>query len=125
MPRMLVASSPVEIETKVEEAGLSRHVHDVARRMFHDLTDALGRAAIVLNLPDKDWPNHRFYFGSVGGEMAALLSGLRARADMVDVTNGAPARQAETAGLYIQQTQDSLVGILVAHQNHEGYLSSK
>ena len=66
MPRMLVASSPVEIEAKAEEAELPREAHDVARRMFHDLTDRLGQAAIALEVPHEDWPNHRFYFGTPG-----------------------------------------------------------
>src|SRR5215212_5280090 len=37
MPRMLVASSPVEIEAKTEAAGFSQEAHDSLQRMFHDL----------------------------------------------------------------------------------------
>jgi hypothetical protein len=123
MPRMLVASSPVEIEAKAEAAELPREAHDVARRMFHDLTDRLGQAAIALAVPHEDWPNHRFYFGTPGGEMSALLEGLQARPDLLDVTDGVPARQASLSGIYIQARQDSFIGVLVGHQNHAGWRS--
>jgi hypothetical protein len=123
MPRMLVASSPVEIEAKAEAAELPREAHDVARRMFHDLTDRLGQAAIALAVPHEDWPNHRFYFGTPGGEMSALLDGLQARPDLLDVTDGVPARQASLSGIYIQERQDSFIGVLAGHQNHEGLRS--
>ena len=124
MPRMLVASSPVEIEAKAEEAELPREAHDVARRMFHDLTDRLGKAAIALDVPHEDWPNHRFYFGTAGAEMAALLDGLRARPDILDVTDGLPGRPAAVSGIYIHQEQAPFIGVLVGHQNHEGMRSS-
>jgi hypothetical protein len=124
MSRMLVASSPVEIEAKAEEAKLPRDVHDIACRMFHELTNRLGQAAIALGLPHQDWPNHRFYFGISGSEMAALLDGLQARFDLIDVTDGIPARRDDLSGLYIQDTQEVFIGVLVGHQNHEGLRSS-
>ena len=121
MPRMLVASSPVEIEAKAEEAGFSREAHDTAQRMFHRLTDRLGQATVALSVLHEDWPNHRFYFGTQGAEMSALLEGLQSRPDIVDVTLGIPNKLATVSGLYAQQTQDPFVGVLVGHENHEKY----
>src|SRR5260370_27008643 len=82
MPRMLVASSPVEIEAKAAAAELPREAHDVARRMFHDLTDRLGQAVIALAVPHEDWPHHPFYFRTPGREMSSLLDRLQARAHL-------------------------------------------
>ena len=124
MPRMLVASSPVEIEAKVEEAGFPREVHDIAVGMFYDLTNRLGQATIALNVPHQDWPNHRFYFGTEGSEMSALLDGLRARADIADVTNGVVGTASILSGLYVQTRKEAFIGVLVGHQNHEGLKST-
>ena len=121
MPRMLVASSPVEIEAKTEEAGFSQEVHDIAERMFHDLTNRLGQATITLSVLHENWPNHRFYFGTQGAEMLALIDGLRSRPDILDVGHGVPAKPEADAGLYIQDTQGPFIGILVGHESHEGY----
>jgi hypothetical protein len=121
---MLVASSPVEIEAKAEEAGLPPDAHDVAQRMFHDLTNQLGQAAIALAVPHEEWPNHRFYFGTLGAEMSALLDGLQARPDILDASNGIPERQDDLSGIYMQERQDPFIGVLVGHQNHEGLRSS-
>ena len=124
MPRLLVAASPVEIEAKAEAAELSREAHDVALRLFHALTNRLGKAAIALEVQHEDWPNHRFYFGTAGAEMSALLDGLRARADIVDVTDGVPTRPAAVSGIYVQAGEGAFLGVLVGHQNHEGFRSS-
>jgi hypothetical protein len=121
MPRMLVASSPVEIEAKAEEAEFSQDAHDTAQHMFHDLTDRLGRATVALSMLHEDWPNHRFYFGTQGAEMSALIDGLRSRPDILDLTHGLPDKPAAVSGLYIQETQDPYIGVLVGHENHEGY----
>ena len=89
--------------------------------MFHDLTDRLGQAIVALGVLHEDWPNHRFYFGTPGAEMSALLDGLGARADILDVTSGVPGQLgASGSGLYIQEAQDGFIGVLVGHQNHEG-----
>lgn len=121
MPRMLVASSPVEIEAKAE--GMAKDARDTAQRMFHNLTDRLGKAAVALSIMHEDWPNHRFYFGTQGSEMSALLKGLQSRADILDLTHGLPNRPAVLSGLFIQETQGSFIGVLVGHENHEGYVS--
>jgi hypothetical protein len=120
---MLVAASPVEIEAKAEEAGMPETAHRVARRMFHDLTDRIARAAIARERQHEDWPNHRFYFGTVGQEMAALVDGLHARADIIDIAAGG-ARNGETPdGLYARDEEENFIGVLVAHRNHEGMRS--
>jgi len=123
MPRMLVASSPVEIEAKADEAGFAPDTHDMARRMFHDLTDRIAKEAIARERQHEDWPNRRFYFGTSGQEMAALIQGLQAREDIVDVRTG-KTRQQTPSGLYAQEEDGAFVGVMVAHQNLEGLLSA-
>jgi|GEM_PF-5594714 len=123
MPRILVAASPVEIEAKADEAGLAEPAHMVARRMFHDLTDRIAQATIARERQHEDWPNHRFYFGTVGDEMASLVEGLLARADIVDVGEGQPGCAAP-AGLFARAGEDAFVGVLVAHRNLEGMRSA-
>lgn len=125
MPRLLVASSPVEIEAKAEEAGFPRDAHDTARLMFHDLTDRIGQATVALGVLHEDWPNHRFYFGTPGADMSALLDGLRRRADILDVSAAVPeAPSGPVAGLFIREELGEFVGVLVAHENHEGLHSA-
>lgn len=121
MPRILVAASPVEIEAQAAEAGLPEAAHRVARRMFHDLTDRVAKATIARERLHEDWPNHRFYFGTTGQEMEALLEGLRGRRDIVDVAEGQEG--GVPAGLYARDSEAGFVGVLVAHQNLEGLRS--
>lgn len=120
---MLIASSPVEIEAKAEAAGMPQDAHDAALRMFHALTDQIGQATAALGTPFDDWPNHRFYFSDKSDEMAALLQGLGARPDIIDVAQGASNPSGPPSGLYVKDSQAPYVGVLVAHENHEGYLS--
>lgn len=122
MPRMMVAASPVEIEAKAAEAGFPQDAHDVARQLFHDLTDRVSQAAVALERLHEDWPNHRFYFGTPGGEMQALLDGLAERPDMLDASGVLP-RGGTVAGLYAQARQGAFVGVLVAHEDREGQIS--
>lgn len=121
MPRMLVAASPVEIDARAEEDGLPDEAHRVARRMFHALTDRIAQATIARARRHEDWPNHRFYFGTHGSEMAALLEGLRSRADIVDIGEG--DHGATPDGLYARDSEGAFLGVLVAHRNHEGLRS--
>ncbi len=121
MPRILVASSPVEIDAKADELELPPEASEVARHMFHELTDRLGKAVIALEMQHKEWPEHRFYFGTEGREMAALLSGLATQPNVLDVTHGVGTKQLNMAGLYILERQGSFVGVLVGHQTHEGF----
>lgn len=120
MPKMLLASSPVEIEAKAEEAGFSREAHDVALHMFHTLTDQLGQAAIALHVPHESWPNHRFYFGRIGGEIGTLLGELLARPDMLDVTTELQHRPDTPSGLFVQAVQGEFHDILVGREDHDG-----
>lgn len=121
MPRMLVAASPVEIDARAEAAGLPEVAWEVARRMFHDLTDRIAQATIARERQHEDWPNHRFYFGTQGAEMGALEEGLRARPDLVDVAEGVEGERPE--GLYARAAEGPFVGVLVAHRNLEGMRS--
>src|SRR3954452_11320522 len=118
MARMLVASSPVEIEAKAEATGFSQEAHDTAQRMFHELTDRLGRATVALSVLHENWPNHRFYFGTQGAEMSALIDGLQSRPEILDLTQGLPDDPAAVSGLYIQETRHPFIGVLVGHENH-------
>lgn len=119
MPRMLVAASPVEIEAKAEEAGFAPEAHEAAMAMFHVLTDRMAKAAIAREMAHETWPNRRFYFGTTGAEMGALLDGLEARADIVDVARGRDRRD-DPDGLFVREAGGGFVGVLVAHRNHEG-----
>lgn len=122
MPRLLVAASPVEIDAEAEAAGLPQGAHLTARRMFHDLTDRMAQATIARERQHEDWPNHRFYFGTQGAEMAALVKGLRGRADIVDIADGAGG--AVPDGMYAQAVEGDFLGVLVAHRNLEGLRSA-
>ena len=119
MDRLLIASSPVEIEAKALEAGLSPSAQDVALAMFHQLTDRLGQAARLLPGADTTWPSHRFYCGT-DAAVAALLEGLLARPDLVEVAEGVPTMEAAPAGMFVRQSRDGCTGILVAHESHDG-----
>jgi hypothetical protein len=120
MPRMMVAASPVEIEAKAEEAGFAPEAHEAALHLFHVLTDRIAKAAIARETAHETWPNRRFYFGTPGAEMGALLEGLEARADIVDVARGQDRRE-EPDGLFGREAGGGFVGVLVAHRNHEGF----
>lgn len=122
---MLIAASPVEIETRAEEAGLSPEAHETALQMFHALTDQIGQATAALGTPREEWPTHRFYFGRADGEMAALLHGLEAREDLFDVTHGWSDVPGAAAALYVQQAAAGFMGVLVAHETHEGYRAAR
>ena len=119
MPRMMVAASPVEIEVEAEQAGLPETAHAVARRMFHDLTDRIAKAAIARERQHEDWPNRRFYFGTNGREMDALVDGLESRPDFADVARGRD-REDAPAGLFARDGDGPFIGVLVAHQDLAG-----
>ena len=53
--------------------------------------------------------------------MSALIDGLRSRPDILDLTHGLPDKPAAASGLYLQEAQDPFIGVLVGHENHEGY----
>jgi hypothetical protein len=120
---MLVAASPVEIEAKAEEAGFEVETHDVALRMFHALTDRIAKAAMAREMRCETWPNRRFYFGTDGHEMAALVEGLEARPDIIDVARGRD-RTGAPEGLYVQEVERGFVGVLVAHRDLHGLRSA-
>src|ERR1700712_2311470 len=113
MDKLMVASSPVEIEAESEEAGLSRPQRDVALALFHNLTDRVGQAGRLLH-DDAGFPLRRFYFGpSDHAEMASLLAGLRDREDFAEVVAEVPQDAPGPNGLFAQQSQDGFTGVLV------------
>ena len=121
--RLLIASSPVEIEAGAEESGLPRGAHDLALALFHDLTDRLGKAARALPGGAAHWPSHRFYFAEAAEpELAVLLQGLAARPDFAEV--GAAAYDGtQPAGLFVREVRGGYAGVLVGHEGHEGLRS--
>jgi hypothetical protein len=126
MDRLLIASSPVEIEAKAEEAGMPQAAHDLALALFHALTDRLGQAARLLPHMDPSWPSHHFYFGRSGHqELAWLLEGLLERPDFIEVADGVPSPSAAPSGLFVRQSREGFTGILVAHESHEGLPSPR
>ncbi len=123
MDKLLIASSPVEIEARAEEAGLSRAAHDLALALFHDLTGRLGKAARALPGEAAHWPSHRFYFAPAAEpELAALLRGLEERPDFAEV-GGAAYDGRQPAGLFVRESRDGYAGVLVGHESHEGVRS--
>lgn len=123
MDKLLVASSPVEIEARAEEAGLGRPAHDVALALFHDLTARLGAAARALPSGAAHWPSHRFYFAEAAEpELAALLKGLAERPDFAEV-GGAAYDGRTPAGLFVQEVRSGHAGVLVGHEDHDGLRS--
>ena len=90
MPELITAASPIEIQAKADEAGLSQDARDAALRLFHDLTSRIGLAAVGLHRDDgEEWPRHRFYFGPGGGSLADLAETLRAAATAQGGAGGA------------------------------------
>ena len=121
MDRLLIASSPVEIEAKAAEAGLSREVHDAALALFHELTDRLGQAARLMPGQETGFPTNRFYVAnSTNGELAALLEGLRRRPGFTELADTLPTAAGETTGLFASRSRDGLTGLLVKHDTHDG-----
>jgi hypothetical protein len=125
---MLVAASPVEIEAKAEEAGMEPQAHEVAVRLFHTLTDRIAKAAIAQGEPrwsraHETWPNRRFYFGTEGHEMAALMEGLAVRPGIMDVAGGRD-RAGLPDGLFGCEEEDGFVAVLVAHRDLQGTRSA-
>ena len=124
MSRLLIASSPVEIEARAEQAGLDPAAHDMALALFHDLTDRLGHAARAARAQGGDhatWPAHRFYFGpSTEPDLALLLSGLQDRPDFAEIDGPPPG---QPSGLFARETRGGFTGVLVGHESHDGLLS--
>ena len=112
MPVLLTASSPVEIEAKAEQAGLSPEEHAAALRLFHDLTSRLELSAIAADAHGgEEWPRHRFWFARAS-DVAVLLDALRAQPGVAE------AAQAKDAGaqdvLFVSGVEGDYAGALAA-----------
>lgn len=112
MPILLTASSPVEIEAKAEQAGLSPDGRAAALRLFHDLTSRLELSAIAADAHGgEEWPRHRFWLARAG-DVPVLLDALRAQPG---VAEAAQAKDADAQGiLFVSGTDGSYAGALVA-----------
>ena len=123
MDKLLIASSPVEIGVRAEEAGFSGEARDLALALFHDLTGRLGEAARALPGGAGHWPSHRFFFAAAGDEeLAAVVRGLAERPDFAEV--GGPAYDGrQPAGLFVREERGGFAGVLVGHESHEGVRS--
>ena len=112
MPVLLTASSPVEIEAKAEEAGLSPEARAAALRLFHDLTSRLELSAIAADAHGgEEWPRHRFWLARAG-DVAVLLDALRVQPG---VAEAAQAKDSGAQGiLFVSGTAGEFAGALVA-----------
>lgn len=112
MPVLLTASSPVEIQAKAEEAGLSLEGREAAGRLFHDLTSRLELSAIDADAHGgEDWPRHLFWLARAG-DVSALLDALRAQPGVAEASQ---AEGADAQGiLFVSGTDGEYAGALVA-----------
>lgn len=112
MPVLLTASSPVEIEAKAEEAGLSPDGRTAALRLFHHLTSRLELAAIDAEAHGgEEWPRHRFWFARAG-DVAVLLDALRAQPGVAEAAQAQGADAQDV--LFVSGTDSGYAGALVA-----------
>ena len=120
MNRLLIASSPVEIEAKAEEAGLPQPAREAALFLFHALTRRIGEATRALHSGDESMPAHRFYFGESGdAELLSILDGLQKRPDYSEVVEAEAAKTPN--GLFAVMSRDGSTGLLVGHESHAGH----
>lgn len=112
MPILLTASSPVEIEAKTDEAGLSPEGRTAALHLFHDLTSRLELAAIDAEAHGgEEWPRHRFWL-TRAGDAAGLLDALRAQPGVAEASK---AQGADAQGiLFVSGTEGGYAGVLAA-----------
>jgi hypothetical protein len=119
---LLIASSPVEIEARADSGALSPEGRAAALALFHSLTDRIGHALRHLHGDGTPWPTHRFYFGlETSLEMKALIEGLQETADLLDVTERVPNNGIGLRGLFVRDVAHGHLGVLIAHETHEGY----
>ncbi|MBV9655470.1 MAG: hypothetical protein JOZ42_13000 [Acetobacteraceae bacterium] len=112
---MLIASSPVEIEAKADEAALAPEARAAALRLFHALTSRLELTPPVLAAQGgEDWPRHRFYFGPATGSIAGLLDHLRTGPQTAEVTEEGPVTGHVARTLFVTGTDGVYAGVLVA-----------
>lgn len=120
MAGMLIASSPVEIAAKADEAGMPQKARDAAARLFHELTSRIGLAAAA---PDRDdgeeWPRHRFLFGPVDGDVGRLAEHLRSQDGVAEVTSASSAGEAPPDTLFVHGTDGGFEAVLVASDNRD------
>ncbi len=115
MSAMLIASSPVEIEARADQAALAADARAAALRLFHDLTSHLELTPPVLDAEGgEDWPRQRFYFGRADGEIRHLLAALRTGPQTSEVAPGGNRADDAARTLFIVGDDDDFAGVLVA-----------
>ena len=95
--------------------------HEIARDLFHTLTDRIGQAVITLDIAYETWPDHRFYFTADPADLDRLLSVLTGRDDILEITESVPPANGTIAGLFARSAEAGYTAILVAHETHEGH----
>jgi hypothetical protein len=114
MADLIIASSPVEIEAKVDEAGLGKEVEAHALTLFHEMTSDLELLSLGLRKEcQAEWPKHRFYFGRAPGDIAQALVVLLKRPDVWRVEPAAHPK-GRPAVLFLHREAGEFAGILVA-----------
>ncbi len=120
MAEVLIASSPVEVAAKADEAGLPQEARDAAARLFHELTSRIGLAAAAPDRHDgEEWPRHRFLFGPAGGDVGRLAKHLRGQDGVVEVTSAASAGEAPPDTLFVHGTDVNFEAVLIACDNRD------
>jgi hypothetical protein len=111
---LLIASSPVEIEAKADEAGLGEEFEERAIALFHDLTGDLDLLSLDLRKEQAaEWPNHRFYFGRMSGGIGKVLAALQTVPDAMRLEKGS-RRPRAPAILCIHREAGEFAAILLA-----------
>lgn len=120
MAETLIASSPVEIAAKADEAGLPQDARDAAARLFHELTSQLGLAAAAPDRQDgEEWPRHRFLFGPANGDVGRLADHLRGQDGVAEVTSASSAGEAPPDTLFVHGSEGGFEAVLVASDNRD------
>ena len=118
MAETLIASSPVEVAAKADEAGLPQEARDAAARLFHELTSRIGLAAAAPDRHDgEEWPRHRFLFGAADGAVGRLAEHLRGQDGVAEVTSAASAGEAPPDTLFLHGADGGFEAVLLASDN--------
>jgi hypothetical protein len=114
MADLIVASSPVEIEAKVDETGFDKEVEAHALALFHELTSDLELLSLGLRKEyQAEWPKHRFYFARAPSSIAQALAALLRRPDAWRVEPAAHP-EGRPAVLFLHREAGEFAAILVA-----------
>ncbi len=120
MAGLLIAASPVEIQTLADEAGLDAAARTAALHLFHALTSELELDAIEIHPTDGEaWPRHRFYFGVTSGPIRQLLEALEAMPEVVDASDRPEETDGTPQTLFVEGQDGGYTGVLIAGHDAE------